>query len=175
MQFRKKFELAVIHKNFMRITTFFFRLISVKMSYNKELENFGDMANSVAMNKKKISRQRKGNKKEAVEAGARIRKCRENLGMTQEQFAEKIGVTAAYVSRLESGKYLVSSKLLIQMHEALDIDPGYILIGIAKNEMDLRMQRFVNWYNEIKDGNEKQRAGKFCESMMDFMKQDGSL
>ena len=90
----------MIRKNFMRITTFFFRLISVKMSYNKELENFGDMANSVAMNKKKISRQRKGNKKEAVEAGARIRKCRENLGMTQEQFAEKIGVTAAYVSRL---------------------------------------------------------------------------
>ena len=145
------------------------------MTYNKELAKFGYIADGAVMNKGKIRREQKGNKKEAVEAGARIRKCRENLGMTQEQFAEKIGVTAAYVSRLESGKYLVSSKLLIQMHEALDIDPGYILIGIAKNEMDLRMQRFVNWYNEIKDGNEKQRAGKFCESMMDFMKQDGSL
>ncbi len=145
------------------------------MTYNKELAKFGYIADGAVMNKGKISREQKGNKKEAVEAGVRIRKCRENLGMTQEQFAEKIGVTAAYVSRLESGKYLVSSKLLIQMHEALDIDPGYILIGIAKNEMDLRMQRFVNWYNEIKDGDEKQRAGRFCESMMDFMKQDSSL
>ena len=35
--------------------------------------------------------------------GKRIKQCRERLGLTQEQFAEKTGFTANYISTLERG------------------------------------------------------------------------
>ena len=36
--------------------------------------------------------------------GKRIKESRERLGLTQEQFAEKAGFTANYISTLERGK-----------------------------------------------------------------------
>ena len=33
--------------------------------------------------------------------GRRIKECRENIGLTQEQFAEKIGMASNYISTVE--------------------------------------------------------------------------
>ena len=40
--------------------------------------------------------------------GKRIKQCRERLGLTQEQFAEKTGLTTNYISTVERGAILPS-------------------------------------------------------------------
>ena len=35
--------------------------------------------------------------------GERIKQCREQLGLTQEQFAERLGLTTNYISTVERG------------------------------------------------------------------------
>ena len=35
--------------------------------------------------------------------GKRIKECRERLGLTQEQFAEKVGLATNYISTVERG------------------------------------------------------------------------
>lgn len=35
--------------------------------------------------------------------GKRIKECREKIGLTQEQFAEKTGLTTNYISTIERG------------------------------------------------------------------------
>lgn len=44
--------------------------------------------------------------------GARIREIRKAKGLTQEEFAGKLGVTGAYISKLENGKATPSPALM---------------------------------------------------------------
>ena len=38
-----------------------------------------------------------------AQIGKRIKECRENLGLTQEQFSEKTGLSTNYISAVERG------------------------------------------------------------------------
>ncbi len=65
--------------------------------------------------------------------GERIKKARLNKEFTQEQLAEKLEVSVAYLSRLETGSTHVNLKRLNQICEFLDVNEGYILNGSNNN------------------------------------------
>lgn len=61
--------------------------------------------------------------------GSRIRKQRELLGYTREQFAEKIDVSTKFVSDIELGVKGFSLKTLTNISDVLHLSSDYILFG----------------------------------------------
>lgn len=59
--------------------------------------------------------------------GSKLREARERLGLTQEQVAERSGVHATEVSRIEGGKRDPQVSTLIRLANALGVEPGELL------------------------------------------------
>jgi len=57
---------------------------------------------------------------EESELARKIKELRSNLGLTQEQFAAKIGVTFSTVNRWENGKGRPSPLAMRQLEELMD-------------------------------------------------------
>lgn len=63
-----------------------------------------------------------------MNTGERIRQCREKVGLTQDQLAEKVGFTdRSSVSKIESGQRDVTRKKLVEFANALNVSPLYLL------------------------------------------------
>jgi transcriptional regulator with XRE-family HTH domain len=65
----------------------------------------------------------------ASQVGARLRAIRMHNGWTQQQFAERLGITAEQLSRYETGKMLPSVETLIDIVEELHIILDELLRG----------------------------------------------
>lgn len=63
------------------------------------------------------------------EVGQRIYNCRSNLGMTQEELAEKSGLTTQFISYVETGKRAMRSENLLKLSAALNVSTDYLLTG----------------------------------------------
>ena len=61
--------------------------------------------------------------------GERLKKARIEKGYTQEQLAEKIDVSVAFLSRVERGNSKINLNRLNQLCDLLDISEGDILTG----------------------------------------------
>ena len=68
--------------------------------------------------------------------GKFIAKCRKDKNITQEQLAEKLGVSNKSISRWENGKNMPDYSILKELCDTLDIDVNEFLSGekIEKNE-----------------------------------------
>lgn len=55
--------------------------------------------------------------------GSRIQKLRKKAGLTQEQLAEKVKLSAKYIQFIESGNRVPSLKTLYKVANALGIKP----------------------------------------------------
>ena len=64
-----------------------------------------------------------------VEVGHRVRQAREAAGLTQERFAELIGISPQNVSCVERGLAGVSLTVLRRMCEILHVSSDYLLMG----------------------------------------------
>ncbi|MBD5093490.1 MAG: helix-turn-helix transcriptional regulator [Subdoligranulum sp.] len=63
--------------------------------------------------------------------GKRIKESRERLGLTQEQFAEKSGFTANYISALERGKSFPRCESLIILLNNLEVSADAIFRDVV--------------------------------------------
>ena len=63
------------------------------------------------------------------EFAVRLKKAREQIGFTQEQLAEKIGVTRQAVSRWEQGITQPDMEMLVTLSEALQVDAEFLTFG----------------------------------------------
>ena len=61
--------------------------------------------------------------------GERLKKARQNKHLTQENLAEKLDVSVAFLSRIERGSSHINLKRLNQICDILDITEGQILNG----------------------------------------------
>lgn len=68
--------------------------------------------------------------------GTRIRKQREFLGYTREQFAELLEVTPKFCSDIELGVKGMSIQTLCKISRALRLSTDYILFGKEDAKMD---------------------------------------
>lgn len=65
--------------------------------------------------------------------GQRIKKARQNKHLTQEDLAEKLDVSVAFLSRIERGSSHINLKRLNQICDILNITEGQILNGSSGN------------------------------------------
>ena len=65
--------------------------------------------------------------------GERLKNARKEKHLTQEQLAEKIDVSIAFLSRIERGSSQINLKRLSQICEILGVSEGYILNGASSD------------------------------------------
>lgn len=64
-----------------------------------------------------------------MQIGERLQRARENLGCTQEAFAESLDVAAVHYQRLERGEYALTLDKMVVLHEKYGIDLNYLITG----------------------------------------------
>lgn len=76
--------------------------------------------------------------------GQRIKKARKEKNLTQEQLAEKIDVSIAFLSRIERGSSQINLKRLSQICEILGTTEGEILNGVSNHSSKYLDTEFSN-------------------------------
>ena len=77
-----------------------------------------------------------------IDMGRRIRQAREAAGLTQERFAELVGISPQNVSCVDRGRGGVSMAVLRRMCEILQVSSDFLLIGTSTdNDADAIAQR----------------------------------
>ena len=64
---------------------------------------------------------------EAIDLGGKVKNLRLKMGLTQNQLAERLNVTASYISQLERNLMSPSVDSLLKIMEELRVDPGTFL------------------------------------------------
>ncbi len=73
--------------------------------------------------------------------GKRVQECRKKKGLTQEQLAERIGVTAHYMSALERGVYNIKLELLVSILNELDCSADEVFCDVVKKSFNVKATR----------------------------------
>lgn len=81
-----------------------------------------------------------------IAIGQRLKFARLNRKLTQEQLAEKLDVSVAYLSRIERGSINVNLKRLSEICSLLDISEGEILDGVTTTSSNYLNQEFINLF-----------------------------
>ena len=86
------------------------------------------------------------------EIGNRIRKYREELGISQKELAERIGVSNGRVSNWEQGLNRPDADMLAKLCYALQVSPGSLLgIKLSTDELTDIEWKIIRSYREKKD------------------------
>lgn len=73
--------------------------------------------------------------------GQRIKQCRERLGLTQEQFAEKIGLTANYISAVERGASFPRCEKLITILNGLEVSADAVFCDVMTHSTQYKTSK----------------------------------
>jgi transcriptional regulator with XRE-family HTH domain len=66
----------------------------------------------------------------AVKFGARVRKHRESLGLSQMALGERADLHFTYVSSVERGERNISLQNILRLAKALGVDPAELIKGL---------------------------------------------
>ena len=75
--------------------------------------------------------------------GQRIKQARSAKNYTQEDLAEKIDISVAFLSRVERGNSHINLKRLNQLCGLLDVSEGYVLNGASSSSKNYLDQEFA--------------------------------
>ena len=67
------------------------------------------------------------NKLDYIEIGRRIRRCREELGISQEAAAERCGISPSFYSNIERGIKVMSLETFVSICQAFSVSADYLL------------------------------------------------
>ena len=76
--------------------------------------------------------------------GERLKKARLDKKLTQEQLAEKLDVSVAFLSRAERGDVRINLSRIAQICDVLNISISTILTGTASNSKNYLTEDFSN-------------------------------
>lgn len=66
-----------------------------------------------------------------AEVGRRIARRRKELGLKQYEVCEMINVNYKYISNIETGRSAPSLEMIMNLCEALETTPNYLLLGVS--------------------------------------------
>lgn len=76
--------------------------------------------------------------------GAFLKQCRKENNLTQEQLAEKFGISARTVSRWETGSNMPDLSILVELADYYDIEIKELLDGERSSTMNKEMKETLN-------------------------------
>ncbi|MEE0887244.1 MAG: helix-turn-helix transcriptional regulator [Treponema sp.] len=68
------------------------------------------------------------------EIGQRIRKYRKQMNLSQEELAEKIGISTTHMSHIETGSTKLSLPVLVELAENLKVKTDYLLFSQPRTD-----------------------------------------
>ena len=71
-----------------------------------------------------------------VDMGKRVLKQRQLIGLTQQELAERIGVSTSFVGHVERGTRKASLETLVALSNALGVGVDYLLAGSLQSSPD---------------------------------------
>ena len=87
--------------------------------------------------------------------GSRIKQARLAKNYTQEDLAEKIDISVAFLSRVERGNSHLNLKRLNQICGLLDVPEGYILNGASNNSENYLEHEFAELLKKVSPEKQK--------------------
>ena len=97
--------------------------------------------------------------------GERIKQCREQLGLTQEQFAERLGLTTNYISTVERGASFPRCEKLIAIINGLETSADAIFCDVITHASEYRSGILSEELKEL-PAEEQQRILEIVELMI---------
>ena len=64
-----------------------------------------------------------------IHVGERVRKLREHLGYTQDEFASKLGLTRNFISLVETGQRILSDRSFLSIVREFGVDENWLRTG----------------------------------------------
>lgn len=86
---------------------------------------------------------------ERMQSACRLRQIRENAGMTQERFAEVLGISVSAYKKVESGENQISISSLRKLYNEMQVSADYVLFG-RKQDMSEVWKSIMNCAEEDK-------------------------
>ena len=77
------------------------------------------------------------------EIGQRIRKIRKAQNLSQEELAEKIGISTTHMSHIETGNTKLSLQVLVSLSEALEVRTDDLIFGSKKTNRNALIEEIV--------------------------------
>ena len=87
--------------------------------------------------------------------GSRIKQARLAKNMTQEDLADKIDISVAFLSRVESGNSHINLKRLNQICGLLDVSEGYLLNGASSSSENYLDKEFTDLIKSVSPEKQK--------------------
>ena len=81
--------------------------------------------------------------------GSRIKQARLAKNMTQEDLADKIDISVAFLSRVERGNSHINLKRLNQLCGLLDVSEGYLLNGASSSSENYLDKEFSDLFKNV--------------------------
>lgn len=105
------------------------------------------------------------------EIGERIRKLREEQGITREELAIRAEITTKFLYEVENGKKGMSANNLYKVSRELSSSCDYILLGRNKADSGNKVERLYSEF--LKEMNEEQRKImiKILELLLEYSKE----
>jgi transcriptional regulator with XRE-family HTH domain len=88
--------------------------------------------------------------------GERIRECRKQLNLSQEQLAELIDSSRNTISNMETGSYNTSVDNIIKLVLFFKVSLDYLIMGSGQAVMILKEDSYIKRYNSLPE-KEKQK------------------
>lgn len=76
--------------------------------------------------------------------GQRIRSLRRSQKLTQEELAEKLGISASFMGHLERGSRIASIDTLVALCNTLNVSPQYLLEASLSDDIEAHMPASLN-------------------------------
>lgn len=87
--------------------------------------------------------------------GSRIKQARLSKNMTQEDLADKIDISVAFLSRVERGNSRINLRRLNEICNLLDVSEGYILNGAASDSDNYLVKEFADLLKAVSPEKQK--------------------
>ena len=81
--------------------------------------------------------------------GNRVRTVRRQQSLTQEQLAEKVGISASFLGHIERGTRVASLETLVAIYNTLNVTPEYLL-SASLHTFDQRMPEGLSEHDRAK-------------------------
>ena len=81
--------------------------------------------------------------------GNRVRTVRRQQSLTQEQLAEKVGISASFLGHIERGNRVASLETLVAICNTLNVTPEYLL-SASLHTFDQRMPEGLSEHDRSK-------------------------
>ncbi len=83
--------------------------------------------------------------------GKRVATARKERGLTQDKLAEKADISNNYLSHIETSRSIPSLETLMNICDALDVTPDYLLLGTSDRQKDYLISDIEDKLNQCTD------------------------